>query len=324
MITALVAAASAAKLSNNYLPPSGAHTSGGSGSFLNAPFGSKSSGSFGAGSGHGGAGFGTGGHGGSGAGLGGAGAGFGGAGFGKAGFGASKGGFGGAGSGAGFGGAGHSGGGHGGAGHASGGSYSAGARSAEFGAQILRLNNVNNGDGSYQFEYGSFFYLLFLNKHINSFRYETSNKISQNEAGQLKNAGSDNEAEEVHGSYTYTSPEGQQITVQYIANEFGFQPVGDHLPTPPPIPEAILKSLKEIEAAGPNAYNDDGQYSSGGHSGGGSFGAGAGAGNFGTGAGAGHFGAGTGAFGGNNAGKFSSGSFTSSKQSFNSQSGYRY
>lgn len=80
----------------------------------------------------------------------------------------------------------------------------------------------------------------------------------------MKNAGSQNEAEEVHGSYTYTSPEGQPIRVDYIANEFGFQPSGDHLPTSPPIPEAILKSLEQIAAAGPVAggYSGDssGQY----------------------------------------------------------------
>lgn len=107
--------------------------------------------------------------------------------------------------------------------------------------------------------------MRFVNSKCFSYpRYDTENKISQNEAGQLKNAGSENEAEEVHGSYTYTSPEGQTITVNYIANEYGFQPSGDHLPTSPPIPEAILKSLEQIAAAGPSAgdYSGDnsGQY----------------------------------------------------------------
>lgn len=81
----------------------------------------------------------------------------------------------------------------------------------------------------------------------------------------MKNQGSDNEAEEVHGSYSYISPEGQTITVNYIANEYGFQPSGDHLPTSPPIPEAILKSLQQIQAAaGSNGFSGDnsGQYQS--------------------------------------------------------------
>lgn len=81
LIAGLIAVASAAKLGNNYLPPHSAKTAGGSGSFLNAPFGGsgfKSSASV-----HGG--------------------------------------------------------------------Y-ASPKSAEGGAAILRFNNDNNGDGSYQFE----------------------------------------------------------------------------------------------------------------------------------------------------------------------------
>lgn len=50
------------------------------------------------------------------------------------------------------------------------------------------------------------------------------------------------------GSYSYTSPDGQIITLNYIADENGFQPVGDHLPLPPAIPEQILSSLKQQAA----------------------------------------------------------------------------
>jgi hypothetical protein len=79
------------------------------------------------------------------------------------------------------------------------------------------------------------------------FRYETENRISQQEAGQLKNAGTDQEANVVQGTYSYTAPDGVTYTVNYIADENGFRASGDHLPTPPPVPAAIQRSL-EINA----------------------------------------------------------------------------
>ncbi|KAJ8920384.1 hypothetical protein NQ315_005250, partial [Exocentrus adspersus] len=107
---------------------------------------------------------------------------------------------------------------------------------------ILRFNNKNNGDGSYIFE------------------YQTENKISQQEEGQLQNAGSDQASAVVHGSYSYEAPDGQTITVTYIADEYGFRASGDHIPTPPPIPLAIQKSL-EINSA-ISAVSSDGEYPS--------------------------------------------------------------
>ncbi|XP_023021421.1 endocuticle structural glycoprotein SgAbd-2 [Leptinotarsa decemlineata] len=88
--------------------------------------------------------------------------------------------------------------------------------------------------------------------------FESANGIVAEEHGVLKNAGDEkNQAEEVVGSVSYTSPEGIPIVLKYIANENGFSAEGSHLPqppvdtnTPPAIPLAILRSL-EWNAAHP-------------------------------------------------------------------------
>lgn len=50
------------------------------------------------------------------------------------------------------------------------------------------------------------------------------------------------------GSYTYTAPDGQIITVTYTADESGFHATGDHLPTPPPVSPEVQKGLDLIYA----------------------------------------------------------------------------
>ncbi|XP_041985058.1 uncharacterized protein LOC121737446 [Aricia agestis] len=102
-------------------------------------------------------------------------------------------------------------------------------------AAILRYDNVNNGDNY-------------------AYRYETSNGITAEETGIATNG------VVAQGGFSYLGDDGRQYTVRYTADENGFRPVGDHLPTPPPIPEAILRSLEKNardEAAG---IYDDGSY----------------------------------------------------------------
>ncbi|XP_030378372.1 endocuticle structural glycoprotein ABD-4 [Scaptodrosophila lebanonensis] len=79
-----------------------------------------------------------------------------------------------------------------------------------------------------------------------NYAYETANGIKAEETGTLKKATSadSNDVIIARGSVSYTSPEGNLITLNYSADdENGFQPQGDHLPTPPPIPPAIQKAL---------------------------------------------------------------------------------
>lgn len=59
---------------------------------------------------------------------------------------------------------------------------------------------------------------------------ETSNGITAQEDGVLKNAGTDNEIYAVRGQFSYTGPDGVVYSVTYIADENGFQPQGNHIP----------------------------------------------------------------------------------------------
>ncbi|KAJ8955042.1 hypothetical protein NQ318_000474 [Aromia moschata] len=106
---------------------------------------------------------------------------------------------------------------------------------------ILRLNNDNNGDGSYSFD------------------FETENHITQQETGQVRNA-PEGEAVAAQGAYSYAGPDGQIYTVNYVADENGFQPQGAHLPTAPPVPAEILKALEQNAADEAAGIIDDGQY----------------------------------------------------------------
>ncbi|KAJ8956823.1 hypothetical protein NQ318_014237 [Aromia moschata] len=67
---------------------------------------------------------------------------------------------------------------------------------------------------------------------------EQSDGIRQEAQGTIKNAGTDNEALEVKGSYSYVGPDGKTYEVKYTADEEGYHPEGEHLP-----PSAGVKKL---------------------------------------------------------------------------------
>lgn len=94
----------------------------------------------------------------------------------------------------------------------------------------------------------------FLSLFLSLDSFETSNGISHQESGQPKQV--DNETPVVsQGSDSYTAPDGQQVSITYIADENGFQVQGSHIPTAPPIPPEIQRAL-EWNAAHPE--EDDG------------------------------------------------------------------
>ncbi|RZF33374.1 hypothetical protein LSTR_LSTR011908 [Laodelphax striatellus] len=94
-----------------------------------------------------------------------------------------------------------------------------------------------------------------------SYNYETGDGMTRQETGVMNNRGTPDEAPSVTGSYSYTDPDGRLIRVNYVADANGFRAEGDHLPTPPPIPEAILRSLEYIAAVKQRAEPVDSNYS---------------------------------------------------------------
>ncbi|CAD7076718.1 unnamed protein product [Hermetia illucens] len=97
---------------------------------------------------------------------------------------------------------------------------------------ILKYNKEQSQDGSYKTE------------------YETGNNIVHEETGFLKDFSEThpNGVLVQHGQYSYQAPDGQTVNVQYTADENGFHAVGEHIPTPPPIPDEIQKGLDQIYA----------------------------------------------------------------------------
>ncbi|XP_068149015.1 pupal cuticle protein Edg-78E [Drosophila tropicalis] len=71
-----------------------------------------------------------------------------------------------------------------------------------------------------------------------NYQYQTSNGIAVQESGVGGHYAT--------GSSAYYAPDGQLIQSSYVADENGYRPSGAHLPTPPPIPVAILKALEYI------------------------------------------------------------------------------
>ncbi|XP_013186231.2 uncharacterized protein LOC106131620 [Amyelois transitella] len=108
---------------------------------------------------------------------------------------------------------------------------SADARSAN----IVKQGSEINPDGSY------------------NYFYETDNGIAAQEQGTPRNFGGNPPVipDVAQGSFSWTSPEGQPIAISYIADENGYQPQGDAIPTPPPVPAQIARALEYIARNAP-------------------------------------------------------------------------
>ncbi|VVC98217.1 unnamed protein product [Leptidea sinapis] len=110
---------------------------------------------------------------------------------------------------------------------------SADARSAE----TIRSGNQIEADGTF------------------NYFYETNNGIAAQAQGVPRTFGGNPPVspDVIQGSFSWTSPEGEVITMNYVADENGYQPSGNAIPQPPEIPAQIARALaytaKYIQAA---------------------------------------------------------------------------
>ncbi|XP_017785741.1 PREDICTED: larval cuticle protein LCP-17-like [Nicrophorus vespilloides] len=80
------------------------------------------------------------------------------------------------------------------------------------------------------------------------YKYKTENGIYADQSTFINKQTSKKRLIYTTGKFHWTSPEGQLVKIGYIVDENGYQPEGNVLPTPPPIPAPILKALKYIES----------------------------------------------------------------------------
>ncbi|KAK3891950.1 hypothetical protein Pcinc_004165 [Petrolisthes cinctipes] len=90
---------------------------------------------------------------------------------------------------------------------------------------ILRDDRQDNGDGNFQYI------------------FETENGIAVESSGTPGIQGQSN----MQGSFRYTLDDGRVVEVLYIADENGFQPQSDWLPTPHPLPLHAQEQIRFAE-----------------------------------------------------------------------------
>ncbi|XP_017121543.1 endocuticle structural protein SgAbd-6 [Drosophila elegans] len=78
--------------------------------------------------------------------------------------------------------------------------------------EVLEYESENIGIGGYKFS------------------YKLSDGTSRTEEGVVNNAGTENESISIRGSVSWVAPDGQTYTINFVADENGFQPEGAHLP----------------------------------------------------------------------------------------------
>lgn len=80
--------------------------------------------------------------------------------------------------------------------------------------------------------------------------FESADGVKVAERGRNKQLGEDDAGMSSSGSFSYVAPDGTFIKTTWTADENGFKAEGDHLPTPPPMPEHVVKMLEDLRKAG--------------------------------------------------------------------------
>lgn len=96
---------------------------------------------------------------------------------------------------------------------------------SDINAETKSYRNLVNPDGSYEWQ------------------FETDNEIYGQEAGVGGVV--------AQGTSHWIAPNGQGFNLVYTADQNGYQPKGDHLPTPPPTPPLILRALEYLRQHAP-------------------------------------------------------------------------
>merc|ERR1712032_197687 len=98
-----------------------------------------------------------------------------------------------------------------------------GRQSGDIGVALGVLNNPPREDGAYNFNFAN---------DDGSSRQEVGNPASS--------------AMTVSGSYSFFTPEGELVEMQYTADENGYHASGSHMPTTPPPPPHVQRLLDHL------------------------------------------------------------------------------
>jgi hypothetical protein len=77
----------------------------------------------------------------------------------------------------------------------------------------------------------------------------TGDGSERHEVGVVENPNTPVEGTAVRGSYLYTAPDGTPVTVDYVADSFGYQPVGPNVH--PAIIKAVQRQVEEARFSAP-------------------------------------------------------------------------